>query len=339
MQGSIRRDPVSHRWVMFAPEKAQTIVRPSQEKNGHSTGGRCPFCPGNEEATPHEILRYNHFPHLNAGWSLRIFPARNPLLRIEEDPRSRGRGLFDTMQRIGAHEVVVETPRHSGYFDDFSPEEVRDILRAWRDRLADLQGDRRFKYLTVCKNRGREAGGTIDHHYSEIIAFPFIPPAIETRLTHAAEYYAFHRRCVFCDMIAQELEDKERIVRENDEFVAFCPYASRFPFEVWIAPKRHLLHFSETPYEILLSLAQIYRSVMRRIRHALDAPAYNIIICSGPVNYDDFAKNPFQFFHWHLEIIPRVFGMNAIALHGNYINPTLPEEAATFLRKKGEEVR
>ncbi len=336
MQGTIRRDPVSHRWIIFTPEKAQVIIRDSAETEPllPETPGSCPFCPGGEHATEKEIMRYNSFPHLNKGWSLRVFPARNPLLRIEEDPKPRGHGMYDTMQRLGAHEVVVETPRHGGFFDEMTPEEIRDILRAWRDRSADLQGDRRFKYIMLFKNRGKEAGGTVNHHYSELVAFPFLPSFVEARFHHAADYYSFRRRCVFCDIIAQELEEKTRIVEENEEFIAFCPYAGRFPFEVWIVPKRHMLYFSETPHELLPSLSRIYRSIMSRIRIALGAPAYNLMVYNGPSNYDDFTKNPAQFFHWHIEIAPRIFGMSAIALGGGgYLNPTLPEEAAAFLRK------
>ncbi len=336
MQGSIRRDPVSHRWVTFAPEKAPVLIRSSSEHEA-APDTMCPFCPGNEEATPREILRFSNFPHLNARWSLRVFPARNPLLRIEADPRPRGKGVYDTMQRLGAHEVIVETARHGGRFDEMGAEEVRDILLAWRDRAADLQGDRRFKYLLIGKNRGHEAGGTVNHHYSEIIAFPFVPAFVEWRFGHAADYYAFRRRCVFCDIVAQEMEEKERIVEENDEFLAFCPYASRFPFEVWILPKRHLLHFSDTPHETILPLARIYRSVMGLLGRALGDPAYNVVVYNGPSSYDDFSKNPLLFFHWHLEIIPRIFGMNAVSLGGGgYVNPTLPEEAAAFLRKAGD---
>lgn len=338
MQGMIRRDPVSHRWVIFAPEKAPILTRGSSEEETLLPGSpdACPFCPGNETTTGAEILRYNHFPHLNNGWSLRVFPARNPLLRVEEDTRPQGNGIYDAMHRIGAHEVVVETARHGGSIDQISPEEFRDMFLAWRDRSADLQGDRRFKYLMIFKNRGKEAGGTVNHHYSELVAFPFLPSFVESRFQHAADYFAFRRRCVVCDIVDQELADRSRLIEENEEFAAFCPYAGRFPFEVWIVPKRHLLYFSETPHETLLALTRIYLAVLRRIRVALGAPAYNVVVYNGPSNYDDFTKNPLQFFHWHIEVIPRICGMNALPLGGGgYINPTLPEDAAAFLREKG----
>ncbi len=336
MHGSIRQDPVSHRWVIIAPEKANAFIQISSELSTKrwSEPARCPFCPGHEFAAEKEIMRLNSLPHLYRGWSLRVFPARNPLLKIEAEQHFAGDGIYDIMHRLGAHEVVVETPRHGIHLDELSVEEIRDIIRAWHDRFADLQGDRRFKYISIQKNRGDAAGGTVNHHYSEILAMPFVPSAVETRLKNATAYYQFKRRCVICDVITQELAVRDRIIEENDDFVAFCPYASRFPFESWIAPKRHMLYYSEMPYELYLPFAKIYRSVTLRIRKALNAPAWNMVIHSGPVNYDDFTHNPYHFYHWHMELFPRISTLSALPLAvGAYVNPTPPEEAAAFLRK------
>lgn len=334
-QGNIRRDPVTQRWVIFSPEKFNTLIRQSKEieTDAYSAGETCPFCPGHEYSSEKEILRYNNKTFSDKGWSLRVFPARNPVLKIEEDVKYSGAGIYDAMQRLGAHEVIVETTKHAIHVDDLSNEEVRDIFSVYRDRILDLRKDGRFKYLLVFKNRGKEAGGTVNHNYSEIAAFPFVPATAELKLRHSDSYYNFKKRCVYCDVVAQETQQKERIVAENDDFIAFCPYASRFPFEMWIMPKEHSAFYSTITNEKALSLAAIYRQAIFRMRKALNSPAYNIVLHNSPVNCEDDYPGMSKYFHWHIEILPRITNITAITMGGGgYVNPTLPEDAAEFMR-------
>lgn len=271
-KGSVRRDPVSKNWVIFAPEKVGTILEKSKEQDVETSADSCPFCPGNEYATGTELFRYNHIAPSNFDWSLRAFPARNPVMKIEEELKFMGDGVYDFMGRFGAHEVIVETPRHDIHIDELTEKEIEDIFWAFHDRIVDLKRDTRFKYIMVYKNRGKKSGGKMDHHYSELAAFPFIPPSVEAKIRNASTYYGFKQRCVFCDIVNQELSQRSRIVDENHEFVAFCPYASVAPFEIKIMPKGHRPYFEDSSKHSFISLARIFRDTMYRIRRASIPP-------------------------------------------------------------------
>ncbi len=334
-KGNVRRDPVTKSWIIFAPEKVNTILERNKEidKNSSVEKDSCAFCPGQEFATGHELFRYSKVLPTDPEWTLRAFPARNPIMKIEEELKFQGDGVYDLMGRFGAHEVIVETAKHIVYIDELSEKEIQDIFWSYHDRIVDLKRDRRFKYLMAYKNRGKTAGAKMEHHYSELVAFPFVPPVIESEIANASSYYNFKQRCVFCDAINQEIQQRVRIVEENDEFIAFCPFASRFPFEVMIMPKKHTPYFEDSTKYVFMQLARIYKNVMLRIRKALDAPAYNVVIHNTPVNNDEEFEGVTDYYHWHMEITPRLTSINSLAMSGGvFVNPTFPEDAASYLQ-------
>jgi UDPglucose--hexose-1-phosphate uridylyltransferase len=236
----LRKDPVVGRWVIISTERAR---RPSDfvaEATPPRTG-LCPFCAGNEEQTPPEILA-GRAPNLAAdgpGWTYRVVPNKYPALRIEGDLEAVGEGLFDRMNGVGAHEVIIETPAHHASLATMSVDEVTDVLRAYRERVLDLKKDPRFAYVLVFKNHGEAAGASLEHPHSQLIATPIIPIMVREELEGAADYYARKERCVWCDILRQERRAQRRLIAERGGFVALAPYAPRFPCETWIIPARH----------------------------------------------------------------------------------------------------
>src|SRR5882672_4232864 len=326
----LRRDPVIGRWVIISTERGK---RPSDFGQELETGvGKfCPFCPGNEEKTPPEILAYHDSGReKNArGWWVRVIPNKFPALQIEGTLNRQGEGMYDKMNGVGAHEVVIETAEHAKDFPDLADKKAEDVVWAFRDRIMDLKKDPRFEYILVFKNKGAAAGASLTHPHSQLIATPVVPKHVRESVNGAKNYYEYKERCVFCDMIKQEITTGNRIVAENDDFVAFVPFAARFPFEVWVLPKVHDSDFEDVQKHEVVNLTRLLQQCLKRIRDVLDDPPYNFIILNSPLRE---AKLPH--FHWHLEIMPKLTKVAGFEWgSGFYINPTPPEEAAKFLRE------
>jgi len=242
----LRKDPIIGRWVIISTERGK---RPTDftDRAGPRRGSFCPFCPGNEDKTPPEVLAFRNpgGRRDGPGWQVRVVPNKFPALQIEGDMDRRAEGLYDKMNGIGAHEVIIETPEHECELSLIPIAGIEQVLHAYRERMVDLRRDRRFRYLMLFKNHGEAAGATLEHGHTQIIATPVVPKRVQEELDGARGHFELKERCIFCDMIAQERQDGRRIVVENDEFLAFAPFASRFAFETWLLPKRHESHFEE----------------------------------------------------------------------------------------------
>ena len=329
----LRKDPLIGRWVIISSERG---ARPSdfpRESNHQTNPENCPFCPGNESKTPPEILAY-HEPGRQknqSGWWVRVIPNKFPALQVEGEVARQGEGMYDRMNGLGAHEVIIETPDHTHEIPDLEEKKVEDILWAYRDRILDLKKDPRMEYILIFKNRGSAAGASLSHPHSQLIATPMVPIRVRQEMAGAKTYYEYKERCVFCDMIRQETADKSRIVEENEDFISFEHYASRFPFETWILPKNHLSHFENLQKHEIVSLAKMLRHTMGKINKTLSDPPYNYIIHTAPLK-----EGEMPYFHWHLEVMPKLTKVAGFEWGtGFYINPTSPEKAAEYLRQAG----
>jgi UDPglucose--hexose-1-phosphate uridylyltransferase len=325
----LRRDPLLGRWVIIATDRAH---RPSDIPRlaAPATGAYCPFCPGQESSTPPEILAYRDGTAPNApGWNLRVVPNRYPALMIEGDLDREGLGLYDRMNGVGAHEVIIESPEHRAGLGDLSVERVQAVLWAYRDRIVDLRRDVRFRSILVFKNHGRPAGATLEHGHSQLIALPIVPGLVEAELLGARKHYEAKERCLFCDVITQERREGLRVVAENDHAIALAPYASRSAFETWILPRRHASHFEELDRTQAQGIAEIVKLTLRKLDVALENPPYNLMLHTAPLR-----EAPMPHYHWHIEIVPTLTQLAGFEWgSGFHINPTPPEEAAEFLRK------
>ncbi len=330
----LRRDPVIGRWVIISTERSR---RPGGFGNQRETQGSvpCPFCAGNEEKTPPEVMVFapkNRAPNA-PGWWVRVIPNKYPALQIEGDLHRTGEDLFDKMDGLGAHEVVVETEDHNRQLEDLDPSRIKDVLWAYHDRILDLKKDPRFEYILVFKNRGSAAGATLAHAHSQLIATPMVPIRVKQELRGAEEYFEQKGRCIFCEIIRAELEKKERVVEMNDDFVVLTPFASRFPFEMWILPRSHSSDYEAMAEPQYASLSVILKSVLTRLNGVLDAPPYNFIVHTSPLKTTGLAH-----YHWHIEVMPKIVQTAGFEWGaGFYINPTPPEQAAQYLREASKE--
>ena len=222
-------------------------------------GKNCPFCPGNEAKTPNEVLVYgrNGGSANSAGWSIRVVPNKFPALGIEGNLDKEGEGLFDKMNGIGAHEVIIESPDHSSTLATLSERALEDVLWAYRDRMLDLKNDKRFRYVLIFKNHGEAAGATVEHTHSQLIALPIVPRRVREEVDSCWHYYDEKERCIFCDIIRQEMETGERVIGENENFITLAPYAPRFPFEMWLLPKAHGSSYENNQSSMYASLARM----------------------------------------------------------------------------------
>jgi UDPglucose--hexose-1-phosphate uridylyltransferase len=333
----IRRDPVIGRWVIIAPERSAR-PDPIPLRLPERPPAPCVFCGGQEGLDPHEIyaIRTPGTAPNTPGWQVRVLPNKYPVLRIEGKFTREGVGMFDKMSGVGAHEVIVETPEHDVELGDLREGQIANVMRAYRERMRDLGGDDRFKYVLIFKNQGYLAGASIAHPHSQLIATPVTPKRVKEELSGAAKYYDFKRRCVFCDIIKQETAlTRERLVFENDTFVVISPFAARVPYETWIMPKAHHCDFTAISDAECNGLAQALKHILARVRTALQDPPLNYLIHTAPFRRPraGYWATIQHDFHWHLEVIPRLTRPAGFEEgSGFYINPVPPEEAATLLR-------
>jgi UDPglucose--hexose-1-phosphate uridylyltransferase len=326
----LRKDPVTDRWVIISTDRQK---RPNDfriERAAILGRDQCPFCPGREALTPPEVLSYrqNGSAPNTPGWDVRVVPNKFPALQVEGTLDRAGEGMFDRMNGIGAHEVIVETPVHDRTLAAMSEPEIERIFWAYRERTVDLKRDVRLKHILMFKNQGAAAGATLEHTHSQLIALPVVPEFLREEIDGARRHFAIKDRCVFCDVIHQDRADGRRVIQESADVIALSPYAPRFPFETWLLPKRHCARFEEAPWHEFESLARLLKAVMQRMDRALETPSYNLVVHTSP-----FGEDTADVFHWHLEIMPKLTRVAGFEWGtGFYINPTSPEEAAEVLR-------
>ena len=326
----LRKDPIVGRWVIIATDRAK---RPQDFNQGPVTPPAKPafdpFLEGNEEATPAEILAYRapHSQPNKPGWRVRVVPNKFPALQVEGTLNKRGDGIYDLMNGVGAHEVIIECPHFETNMTRLPVDAIREVLWVYRDRMVDLKRDPRLVQGLIFKNKGALAGATLDHTHSQLIVTPVVPITVWEEMTGALEFYNYRGRCIYCDMIQQELATNSRIVLETPGFLVICPFASRFPFETWILPKQHSSHYENIQRQGIEELGVVLKTVLCKLELALDDPPYNYIVHTAPFNTQELTH-----YHWHIEIIPRLTRVAGFEWgSGFYINPVLPEQAAAFL--------
>ena len=346
----LRHDPIQKRWVIIAPERGSRpddFTFPNEQVRDKEF---CPFCTGNEGMTPPDILTVRSSNQQD--WRIRVVPNSYPALRVEPNDLGRSAvGLYDRMNGIGAHEIIIETPEHSIGMADLSLDHLTDIFRVYRDRMTDLMRDQRLRYVLIFKNHRSSAGASLAHSHSQIIATPVTPLICTNELESTQAHYRDKERCLICDIIQQEVSCGDRIIYDDGVFIVFAPYASRFPFEMMIVPRNHSHQYGDISNDDLPHLARCMHTVLNRLnrmsRHGeslpddpvQDNPPFNFVIHTAPnvngasTHSDRLATLKYDY-HWHIELFPRLTGVAGFEWGtGLYINPTPPEDAAEFLRK------
>ena len=327
----LRQNPATKEWVIIASERSK---RP-EDVHGPSTSApsdksNCPFCVGNEYMTPGEILAYRTYGTKidSPGWWLRIVPNKySALVPRGKAERNKINDFFTYMDGLGQHEVIIESPDHDINIAVMEQKQVEEIFLAYRERYLTLSKDPRFEMVIIFKNHGVAAGTSLFHPHSQIVSTPITPAHVRHRLEEAMHYFDDNGKCVYCDMLAKEKQFKERVIMETDNFLVFEPFASRSPFETWILPKKHASSFGHITEEQTKELGFAMRSTLHRLYLTLNNPDYNYIIASSPIH-----EETLEYYHWNIQIIPRVSSMAGFELgSGIYINTVIPEIAAKFL--------
>lgn len=336
----LRKDPLIGRWVIVATERAKRPMDFVAPKDEGAPPEECPFCAGKEAQTQSEIfaIRPSGAPN-SPGWSVRVVPSIKPVLRIEGQLNRRAKGMYDLMDGVGAHEIIIETPQHVANAADLPVEQVRASLQAAVARMADLERDPRFRYAIWFKNYGSVAGaGRIQHARSQLIATPVTPKRVKEELVRSRRYFEEKDRCLICDLVAQEREHAARVVFDSTHILVLCPFAARFPFELWIVPKRHHCDFTGIRPDELADLAFVMKTMLSRLKLILQDPPYNYLLHTAPFRHQHGRIGHWRTieedYHWHIELIPRLTRVAGFEVgSGFYINPTPPEEAAKHLRE------
>jgi len=322
----LRREPITRMWVVVTndhPKGPSDYLPFKLPYRPQDVEGPCPFCPGNEGMTPQETFSYGRE---GGGWSVRVIPNKFPFFHIEGGFDRRAEGMYDVMEAIGAHEIVVEAPDHKLNFAMMASQQIEKILFAYRERLIDLEKDRRFQQFLILKNY---PGVFNRHPHSHIMAMPAIPRRIDEEIWGTLDYYQRKERCIFCDIIKEEISMKKRVILETVHFLVFSPFASRYPFEAWIVPKIHSSDFHRIREEEIEDLSVAVRSLFIRFHKLLSDPPYSLVFHTSPIR-DQFRRPEY---HWHIEARLRIGLREGFEWGtGFFVNPTPPEDAAAYLR-------
>ena len=353
----LRQDPTTREWVIIATERRRRphefssdfSSKKDNEANLQEYSKDCPFCPGNEYLSPHETASYRTLgtnPN-SKGWWVRVIPNKFAALSLNFEENAqvyegiravnpdfsgyffpRATEVFRTKPGIGAHEVVIDNPKHNEQLPFFSDKQIQELFLMYRERYLNLRVNPKFKYIIIFKNSGANAGTSIDHSHSQIIATPVIPLTLRNNISQARFYYDEVGRCIFCDMIQAEIVDGRRIILQTSDFIVFHPFASTSPFETWIMPLSHEPCFSNMSVDKTKDLAVIVKKILKGMHDALNDPDYNFVFNNPPI-----ADEKEDYYHWSLRIIPRLTMKAGFEIGtGMSINTAIPEETAEFMR-------
>ena len=325
----LRRDPVTHRWAIIATERA---LRPKDFHHAKPPPSQKvdPFSAGNEHLTPPEIMAIRDHGEANSpNWRVRVIPNKFPSLTNTVSPVEENLpGLLAGAPAYGAHEVIVETPDHRRSLSECDPAQMNRVLSAYRARTAELSGNPHLRYVLILKNSGPGSGASLEHVHSQLVACTFVPQGVRSKMRHCLEHFEAHGKCVICEWLESELSDGSRTVMEGESFAVVVPYASRFPYETWIVPKRHASEFQTISAPEAEELAWLWPEALRRLEGTLDRLPYNFLLHLAPVR-----EPPLPYYHWHIEIVPRTLSTYGIeALIDCHVNTVAPERAAEELR-------
>ncbi|MDQ7825240.1 MAG: galactose-1-phosphate uridylyltransferase [Candidatus Eremiobacteraeota bacterium] len=326
----LRLNIATNDWVIIATERARRphefIKGNKEERHCPPFLATCPFCTGAEaEQTCKDIASIKDH---EGNWLVRSVPNKFPALSFTGEPETIDKGVYHTMNGVGAHEVIIESPVHNLTTAHYRTSHLEKIIEMYKARYLDLSRDPRLAHIIIFKNHGEGAGTSLEHPHSQIVATPIVPTQVMGRLRSAREYHGKNGECVFCRMAAEELKAKKRIVAENAHFVTIEPYASFSPFHTWILPKKHRSSFGQIAKEEIKGLAAILKDILARFYYGVGDPDYNYCIRSSPL-----AEKEDEYFHWYIAIVPRISRPAGFEMgSGMFINTSLPEECARFLR-------
>jgi UDPglucose--hexose-1-phosphate uridylyltransferase len=323
----LRKDPITRSWVITGDDPGEA---------GPRLETPCPFCADSSAAMQVVAVAPNS---PGAPWSARAVVHPTPLYRIEGEPGRRGDGIYDRMHAVGAHEVLVENPRHDRHLWNASDEEIAHFLRLAAERILDLKRDPRVKYVSLFKDHGKNAGQEFSHPTSQLTATMFVPRRVLYELRAGREYFVGKERCVFCDIIQQEERQAQRVIEARGDYLALCPYAPRVPYEAWILPRNHDASFERTGLNkpgLRMNLAALLRRTLQRVRSVTEE--FHLVLHTSPSSLHPsknlgYWKTIDDDYHWHIEILPVVSSKaRSYTFKEVYYSPVSSETAVKQLR-------
>jgi UDPglucose--hexose-1-phosphate uridylyltransferase len=324
----LRYNIINREWVVIATERAKRpydFVRPQKNAPPIPEFRKdCPFCPGSEGDLSDETFRIGG----KGKWKVRSICNKFPALSPKEKLVRHNDGIYHSISGYGVAEVIIESPKHNLNIALMSDEDVENIIKTYKSRYLSLQGKEGIEAVIIFRNHGSGAGTSLEHPHSQLIATPIVPPQIRNRAESAMAFFDVTGKCMFCSILEQELAAKIRVISENEAFISFVPYAGAAPFITWIFPKRHESSFGDINDAEVKALASILKLTLSKLYHGLNNPDFNYTIRSIPVKEGGKA-----YFHWYLTIVPRITLPAGFEVgSGIFINSSLPEESAEFLR-------
>lgn len=326
-----RMNPTTGAWVIIAPERSARPMIQKARISKCQLNEPCPFCAGNEHLTPPELLEIRAVDSGpdDEGWRVRVVPNSFAAVKDVAASVPQGDGFYTSVGAIGRHELFIECPHHESNLGRLDCRQVQEVMHAWQERMRQACDDPQLKYAQIFKNHGADAGASVEHAHSQLIATPLIPVVIREELAYALQYFERQNACVYCELLRRENDAGARLVFETDTFLAFTAYAGRQPFETWLVPKKHQSRMDRIDSTEVDDLGAILWTVLRKLDAALDEPAFNLVLHTAPFH------EPVQaYYHWHVEVLPRLTQLAGYEWGtGNHVNPILPEDAATVLRE------
>jgi UDPglucose--hexose-1-phosphate uridylyltransferase len=330
----LRREPLLGRWVVVLKESlAPDRYTPLVEAQSHTEN--CLFC------TESKGMREKYVVNDDSGrWKVKVVETDDSVFTLSGDLGRRGVGMYDMMNSVGLLETVIESSEHNTPPEDISEEHMASVINTFHIRILEIEKDPRIRYIMIHKNSGAPSGDTFGHPHSMITATPVIPKRIKEELDGAKNYYDYKERCIFCDIMREEERAGERVILTTEHFIVFAPFATRFPFEFWIMPRRHNCSFKDSSDEERSDLARVMRRMLRGLRRLLKDPPYNYVVHTAPSRIPRMAQwhTLGEDFHWHIEVMPRIRRLSGFELgSGMYTLTTSPEDAAKYLKEEVED--
>ena len=350
----MRRDPITAKWIIIDKDadtdrivkKLQTAVLKSAKT---PQSAECNFCPGHEKTTPPPVMELSKgqyvYQKLTSDWQVRVVPNRHPVFRIEGELSRRSVRGYDVMDALGAHEMIVEHRNHVDW-DEISVEEVAAVLGVYHERMKDLSKDERFGHLFLFKNTGALSNSTMAHPNSTLIASPSVPERVRRELNHTRQHYNMKERCLFCDVVNEELRQKNGntgLVKMHSNFLTISPFFASHPFETWILPRKHSSDFRTLDRGMLPELAKALQENLQLIKGIFGPLSYTLLLFTRPNKIwggdRDYWTTIDSDYHWHFKFLPRFpkdvgFHRNFSAGSGYMVNQIPPEAAARLLRNQ-----
>ena len=335
----IRYDRIHDTHVIIAPERLHRPDLNSGASDEKAANENCPFCEGNERMTPPEIFARRHTDSFEneEGWQTRVVPNLYKAVQIEA-PHQHHYGLFEHWEGFGAHEVIIDTPKHHTSMTQWSEKSVVEWLKTLRARVGDLRRDQRIAYISLFKNEGEQAGSTQPHSHTQLVGLPMVPQANRNGYQRNYEYYKHNSNAILESVIAQEEVDAQRIIAKYGDFTAFCPYASAYPFEVMLSSKKALGQIDTLGDGSIEELAPLLLTVLKKLKGQLGCFDFNLSISTPPLQEGTFDHDLLacvdRAYRFAIRIMPRIYKYGGFeASTGMIINPVSPEMAAKLLRE------